>query len=289
MIKFYTMSDRFYLIKKYKRKFKTTPNLDYPVTFNEKVMYRILHDRNVLFSELADKVKVRGVIAQEFGGKYLTKLLGVYDDVDDIDLSTLPRRFVLKCSHDSNSCVIYNDPSFSYVDWEKGKKKLRRCLSRNMYHSTREKHYCNIPARILCEEYIDVYADKNMDDTPALFRMHCFNGKVSYIEVDFTDSQGNEFVNIYDRNWNRQNVTVGYSVLLNDIAPPKKLPELIFLSEHLTRNFCYCRMDWLVSFDDKIYFSEFTFTPCAGRMMFHPISFDYKFGSLWIPTISEGD
>ncbi len=149
-----------------------------------------------------------------------------------------------------------------------------------MYLSTREKHYKKINPQIICEEYIDVFLNCNRNDTPELFRFHCFSGEPRYIEVDFTDSTGKEYVNIYNMEWQRQAVNVNYPVLLREIKRPYMLSEMVMLSRKLSTEFDYCRIDLFLS-GNEIYFSEFTFTPCAGRMKFEPVFFDYLLGSLW--------
>ncbi|WP_370559724.1 hypothetical protein NMD70_07600 [Edwardsiella tarda] len=91
---------------------------------------------------------------------------------------------------------------------------------------------------------------------------------------------------MYDENWQRPDVRVGYrqthypNNLDPRISKPAKLDEMLALSRQLTADFDYCRMDWFVVGDD-IYFSEFTFTPYAGRMRFFPAEFDSRFGAAW--------
>lgn len=276
-LKFHLISDYNYSVRKFRKIFNVSPDLDNPERFNEKILHRMLYDDNELFTVLADKIKARSVVASEIGEEYLIPLLGVYDDVNSVNIHLLPDKFVLKCSHDSNSCIICEDKSI--FDWAMTKNKLIFCLEKNMYHSTREKHYSNITPKIICEQFVDVYCNSDRGTTPELYRIHCFSGKPHYIEVDFNIESG-KHTNIYDVNWNIQDVTVGCPSLLKEIPPPEKLDELLSLSATLSKKFDYCRMDWFIS-DNKVYFNEYTFTPCAGRMKFEPSSYDYIFGKLW--------
>ncbi|ENY4511035.1 ATP-grasp fold amidoligase family protein [Salmonella enterica] len=271
-------SDRRYKELKFQKDFGILPDLNNPRRFNEKVICRMLYDNNDIFTLLADKVNARKYIIEKIGHEYLVPLIGVYKSFDEINFRKLPERFAIKCSHDSGSCIVCEDRlNFSVDD---AKRKINFFLKRNMYYTTREKHYKKIPPVIICEEYIDVFRGRCRNVTPELFRIHCFSGQAHYIEADFTDSHSGEYVNIYDIYWKRIHVTVGYPALPYEILPPAKLEEILRLSRVLAKDFDYCRLDWFIA-NEKIYFSEYTFSPCAGRMLFNPTSFDYILGELW--------
>src|SRR5437867_168335 len=51
-----------------------------PVTFNEKIRYKILHDRRPLLMTWADKFAVRDYIARKVGAEFLTELYLVTKD-----------------------------------------------------------------------------------------------------------------------------------------------------------------------------------------------------------------
>ncbi|EBI1833227.1 hypothetical protein NAK51_002910 [Salmonella enterica] len=73
---------------------------------------------------------------------------------------------------------------------------------------------------------------------------------------------------------------MGYPSLLCSIKRPFELDELLHQSRILAKEFDYCRLDWFIA-NGEIYFSEYTFTPCARRIQFNPASYDYGFGALW--------
>ncbi|UNH26414.1 glycosyltransferase [Moellerella wisconsensis] len=272
------ISDKNYLTKKFMRKIKYTPNFDFPTSFNEKINHRILYDRNPLFTQLADKLLVRDFIKQKIGEDYLVPLLKTYTKTQQIRLDELPEQFVLKCNHDSGSSIICH--SKRHFDLSKATKKLDFYLMRNFYYITREKHYKDINAKIICEKYIDLFSNNNRMLTPETCRIHCFNGAPHYSEIDFSDENGNEFINIYDPEWNLQSVTLGYPNMRHKLPQPTLYSKMLELAKILAEGFDYCRVDFLIS-ETKIYFSELTFTPNAGRTPIEPISWDYKLGSLW--------
>lgn len=273
------VDDYSYKARKFIQDFGRNIELSPPKTLNEKIIYRMLYDDHYMHMKLADKVFARRYVEEKLGPGYVVPLIGIYKSFAEIDFHVLPADFVLKCSHDSGSSVVVR--SGDEVNLSEIRRKLNLCLYRNYYYVAREKHYKDITPVIICEKYIDVFFNKNRNVTPELLRVHCFSGKVGFIEADYTDSDGNEYVNVYDKDWVLQEVTVGYPNNKNiDLPFPDKLDELFILSSVLTQPFDYCRIDWMIS-GDALYFSEFTFTPCAGRMRFKPASFDYKYGELW--------
>lgn len=57
------MSDESYFTKRHKAIFGYTPDFRNPQTFNEKIIHRILFDKNPIYTSLADKLKARIYIA----------------------------------------------------------------------------------------------------------------------------------------------------------------------------------------------------------------------------------
>ena len=78
------------------------PDLRHPKTFNEKVAWRILHDRNPLIPLTLDKIAVREWVADRVGPDLLVPLLGCWNRAADIPWESLPSSFALKASHGWN-------------------------------------------------------------------------------------------------------------------------------------------------------------------------------------------
>src|SRR5699024_7287298 len=146
-------------------------NLKNPITYNEKLQWLKLNDRNPNYTKLADKYEVRKFIADNIGGEYLVPLIGVYNSFDEIDFDSLPNQFVLKCTHNSGALVICRDKS--EIDIEVVKEKINKSLRRNYYYHGREWPYRYMKPRIICEEYMVDDSAKQLID----FKVMCFNGK----------------------------------------------------------------------------------------------------------------
>lgn len=114
-----------YLIKTHKRL-----NLKEPQTFNEKMQWLKLYNRQMQYTKMVDKYKVRDLIREKIGEEYLIPLVGgPYMNVNEIDFDALPRQFVLKCNHDSGSVIVCKDKE--KLDYEAVRKKLDNCLKHN--------------------------------------------------------------------------------------------------------------------------------------------------------------
>jgi len=80
----------------------------------------MLHYRNPLLVQLADKYAVREYIAKTIGENYLPRLLGVWERPEDIDPATLPNRFVLKANHGCRMNLLCTDKAS--FDWPAARK-----------------------------------------------------------------------------------------------------------------------------------------------------------------------
>lgn len=271
------LSDELYRRKKFLRDFGFQPDMVNPKTFNEKIMYRMLSDRNPLFNRLTDKLKAREHVCSLAGEKYLIPLHGVYWQVSEIDFLELPAKFVFKCNHSHNSTIICSRERF---DSNAVLHKLKFFMKINMYYFTREWQYQGIEPLIMCEKYIDrsrniiggYYAD--------VYRVHCFDGIPVCLEVDYIDEKNQRYTSVYDSNWDLLPVTLCFPNCKFIQPKPQKLQELLVVAKKITKRIDYCRADFFLT-EDQIYFCAFSFSPSNGGLIFKPNFWDYNFGSYW--------
>lgn len=169
------ITDLRYRERKHQQEFRRVPDFRNPQSLNEKINNRMIFERDPFFTMLADKVAVREYVKGKIGEDYLVPVVGLFEKAEGIDLSTLPERFVLKCSHDSGSAVICRDKR--QFDERAAKRKLSDHLNKNMYYVTREWHYKDIKPYIICEEFIDVVGGEPLHLTPEVYRLHCFQAR----------------------------------------------------------------------------------------------------------------
>lgn len=115
-------SDELYLKIVYWLSMGKRLNLKNPKTFNEKLQWLKLYNRKPEYTIMVDKVKAKEYVAKIIGKEHIIPTLGVWDKFENIDFSTLPDKFVLKCSHDSGGLVICKDKS--KLDMKKARKRI---------------------------------------------------------------------------------------------------------------------------------------------------------------------
>ena len=100
------LPDKAYLKIFYWLKIGKRLDLDSPRTFNEKLQWLKLYDRNPSYTQMVDKASAKRYAAERIGEEHIIPTLGVWDKFSEIDFDTLPDQFVLKCTHDSGGVII---------------------------------------------------------------------------------------------------------------------------------------------------------------------------------------
>jgi hypothetical protein len=253
-------------------------NLKKPVTLNEKICHRLVFDHNPLYTLLADKLAVREYVHNRTQLVKTIPVIGVYNRAEDIDLSKLPEKFVLKCNHDSGSVVICtNKEKFNQ---RRAFNRLKLALNKNMYFTTREWQYKYITPVILCEKYIDIFNGRVKTNIPEMLRIHCFHNMACFIEADFTDENGKEFINVYDTSWQLQPFQMEYPNTPVPVQEPELFHNAIIAAQELAKSIDYCRVDLMLA-EDEIYFSEITLSPMRGKLRITPATWNATLGEMW--------
>lgn len=171
--------DSIYLRLLYFQQTKKILHLKNPQSFNEKLQWLKINNRKPIFTQMVDKVGVRDVISEKVGSEYLVPILGVWNNVDEIDFNALPNQFVLKCTHDSGDLIICRDKN--RLDIASAKEKLKRGLSTDLYSKGREWPYKNVNPRV----YGEVYMTDENEDQLTDYKFYCFNSETRLIQVDY--------------------------------------------------------------------------------------------------------
>lgn len=268
--------DSIYLKFQYKHHFGKNLNLKEPRTFNEKIQWLKLHDRKSDYTKYVDKYEVRNYIKDSIGEEYLIPLLGVYNNVDEINWEELPNKFVLKCTHGSSCNIICTDKT--KLDIKESKKQLNTWMKKNWYWYGREWPYKNAEPKIICEKFLEQKEGEELRD----YRLFCFHGQPKMITVDFsiTDKKKTRR-NIYDLEWNSIDAEISYPKETSiDVKKPAQLDKIIELSKILSANFRHARIDFYI-IEEKVYFGEITFYHQSGYGKISPPEFDKEMGD-WL-------
>lgn len=269
------VGDEVHLRLMYRANMGCWPDLESPKTFNEKLQWLKLHDRNPLYTTLVDKYRVKQWVSDRIGEQYVTKTYDVWDSVDEIDLSGLPDRFVLKTNHDCGGIAICGDRAA--FDFGAAKKKLDAHLHTNYFWRTREWPYKNVKPCIFAEEYLEPNPVKNdLVD----YKIMCFGGKARCAFTCEGRGEGDLRVDFFDLDWNRLPFTRHYPNSDSPVPRPAGLERMIELSERLSQDIPFVRVDFYEVGSD-LYFGEMTFYPGSGMEEFNPEQWDEELGT-WV-------
>ena len=266
--------DKIYIQMAYRIAMKKKLDLKAPETFNEKLQWLKLYDRKPEYTTMVDKHEVKQHIAEKIGPEYVIPTLGVWNRFEDIDFDSLPKQFVLKCTHNSGSIVICQDKSM--LDKELAGKKLSNRLKLNYYWGNREWPYKNVKPRILAETYMQ---DGDKQCLP-VYKVFNFNGEPRIIQAIQNDKTENETIDYFDTQWNLLPLRQNYPNSTVPLEKPEQLEQMLQLSKTLSKGFPFIRTDWYV-INNRLYFSEYTFYSDSGMAKFQPEEWDRKLGK-WI-------
>jgi len=269
------LPDETFVKLKYHVIFEKKLNLRNPKTYNEKLQWLKLYDRNPEYAALVDKYTVKQIVAQKIGEEHIIPTLGVWDSFDEIDFSMLPKQFVLKCTHDSGGVVICTDKD--HFDVATAKRKLEKNLKANYYKENREWPYKLVKPRIIAEQYMVDESGYELKD----YKFFCFHGKPELLLVvcDRTRKDQETKSNFYDMDFRFLPVKSGHpNAALDAIRKPSAFEEMKQLASVLSQGYPELRVDFY-EINGKVYFGELTFYHWSGFVPFEPQEWDEKIGA----------
>jgi len=264
------IDDEKYLKKRYKYAFKRELDLDNPKTFEAKLQWLKLYDRNPLYTELVDKLKVKDFVSEKVGEEYTIPTLGVWENFDDIDFDSLPEKFVLKCNHNSGGFIVCDDKS--KLDRIKTKKFLNKNLKINFFYHGREWPYKNVKPLIIAEKFLGT----ELID----YKFFCFNGEVKMLHTCTDREKGDLCIDFFDLDWNHLELKrKGCKNAKITPEKPKNFEKMIEIAKVLSEGKKFSRIDFY-EVEGKLYFGEITFYPACGFKEFEPDEWNLKLGEM---------
>ena len=273
--------DKLYLKWLYRLKMGYNLNLNNPKTFNEKLQWLKLYDRNPNYTNMVDKYSVKSVVKSIIGSEYIIPTLGVWEKPDDIEWDILPNQFVLKTTHGGGSggVVICKDKN----TFDKGAaiSKLNNSMKHDIYHALREWPYKNVHKRIIAEAYLEDNQTGELRD----YKFFCFAGRVKALFIaSERQSREEPFFNFFDEKFNPLELQQGHPKAETSFVKPSCFDEMVKIAEKLSKGLSHVRVD-LYQANNKVYFGEYTFYHFGGLVPFQPELFDSLFGDLLVlPT-----
>lgn len=257
--------DRAYIQMYYFAHFKKFCNLKNPKTYNEKLNWLKLHDKNPIYTRIVDKFEAKEYVKDIIGDQYIIPTLGVWDNFDDIDFDELPQQFVLKCTHDSEGLVIVKDKD--KLDKEMAKNKIESALKQNFFYIGREWPYKNVKPRIIAEKYMEDHIDGELRD----YKFFCFDGEPKAMFVASDRASDNVKFDYFDLNFNHLDIKQKYPHAEQPLRKPVTFEKMIELSKVLSKGFPHVRVDFY-EVDGQLYFGELTFYHFSGLCLLNQIN-----------------
>ncbi|MBQ8769587.1 MAG: glycosyl transferase [Bacteroides sp.] len=266
------LSDKTYIKLKYFVLNGRWLNLKRPRTFNEKLQWLKLYGHRPEYVDMADKYKVKAIVSNLIGDKYVVPCLGVWEKVEQLDFEKLPEKFVLKCTHDSGGNYICRDKKS--LDKLKAIEILDNSLKQGYFFQGRDKQYRDIERRIIADTFLDDGREGELQD----YKFWCFNGvpKVIYL----TNKGKKVYENFYDMDFAPLDIDHGFPRMVPEYQKPVNFELMKELASKLSKGVPFVRVDFF-DVDGKVYFGEFTFFDWGGFKNFKSNKWDEKLGS-WI-------
>ena len=267
------VKDETHLKLMYRALMHGTLDLKEPKTYNEKLQWLKLNDHRDIYTVMVDKYRSKEWAETIIGPDCIVKNLRHWSSVEDIDLSGLPERFVLKTNHDNGGVVVCTDRAA--FDLELAKKKLGRHLKRDFYYIGREWPYKHVQRVVFAEEYLEpLDGDRDLAD----YKVVCIGGSPIMIQVH-RGRFGYHTQDFYSTDWKRLDMSQGDPVSDSVELPPRHLDIMLDLSSKLSEGVPELRVDWFET-AKGLKLGEVTFFDGSGFYPFEPGSVDDRLGEL---------
>lgn len=234
-----------------------------PKDINEKLLWLARYWQDPRIVQCADKLAVREYI-KSLGLEYiLNEIYCIYEKAEEINLDTLPDKFVIKTNHCGGGSYMVICDDKSQINNGKAIEIINKGLNHVAGLTTCEYQYQYIKPRAFAEKFIE---DKNGERLEIQF--FCFNGVAKHILVrnDLGKANSKPFAISYDMEWNRVKDRIHEDMSI-DIPRPAKLDEMIAIANKLASPFPHVRID-MYYVDEQIIFGEMTFST-SGNILWN--------------------
>lgn len=274
--------DKWMLMMQYHIVLSRWPNLKHPKRFTEWIQVYKMCYRNPDMLQCVDKYKVREFVVNRGCKQYLNDLYQICEEAKDIDLKSLPDKFVIKTTDGGNGDNVMIVREKKNFDLAKQSQIINRWKGKQYYHVSREWAYRGAKhSRIIIEKLLE--SDANSDGSIDDYKFLCFDGKFKYLWID-----KDRYSNHRRGFWNEQldflpDVTSDHPTFEAPPILPANISEMISIAEKLAAGFPFVRVD-LYNISGKIIFGELTFYPWSGYVQYTPDTFDFALGNLFKQT-----
>lgn len=264
--------------------FQKRLHLVQPRNFNEKLIWLSLYWQHPLKTLCADKIKFREYVVNtcQLPEDLLVPILGTYQRAEDIDFTSLPEQFVLKCNHGCGYNLIVKDKAT--LNQKAAMETLNQWVNEDFRAAISELHYKAInPQVIYCEQFLTALGDESIVD----YKIHCFNGKPDFVLVCYNRNEAQEAeLATFSFDWKQLYYVVDEETI--DIVRPDSLDKMVEYARVLSQDFPFVRVDFY-DVKGKPLLGELTFTPYGNMITYYkPEIIDLLGKKLTLPKKYKG-
>ena len=235
-----------------------------PRLLTEHIQRRKLGDRDPRFPALADKVMVKGFVADRLGARWVTPTLWRGNRLPPDPAWAMP--FVVKSRHGCGHVHVVRDDA----DYLAVRRRSRRWMRSRYGGWLDEWLYGEIAPGLLVEPFIGSGRDLPLD-----YKLFVFGGRVRYVQVHLGRATNHRWV-VMDLDWQR----VSPASAEPEPARPASLGQMIAAAEDLGRDFDFVRADFY-EVGGRPLFGELTFYPGSGLEPVEPPALNAAMGAWW--------
>ena len=265
-------------IREFEKKHGYTPNFENPERFSEKLLKRILFDRDPYYHLYGNKAYAPIFFGQRrIKDLHFAKRLKVRRTLEPSDFDDLPERFIVKTAYGSGLTEIVNDKKI--LDTQAVCDRFNRILPhRKNAHRFKFPYYCAV---------FDEHLGSMSGEPAADYKFHCFRRDDGGYEaiLRFNDGRWRDLrMTWFSEALERLPIKYG-NFLEHDGLPdlPDQIPLMFTVAKRLAVGFDYTRVDLFLC-HNKVYFGEIAPFGGGGKTPISPIDWDYKLGRMWNQT-----
>jgi hypothetical protein len=229
------------------------------------------------FGPYIDKIEAKRIVKEMVGDAIeVAPIVRILDGPADLKQEDINVNYIIKSSHASNRNI--NIKSGVEYKLEELRTKLEG-FSSSYYDYLKEGQYRFVKPRFYVEEKVVDYAN-GRTGSAITFMVYCIHGKpTALIIMEHALDRYRHFA--IDSTFAIKQIVIRGQIYHEFTMPRDAIFNRMFtLATRLSKPFEFVRVDFYLGQDEKIYFSEFTFTPHSGKIVF-PLDLEARFGALW--------
>ncbi len=217
--------------------------------------YKCKKDQNELKTFVSCKINCKIFLKNLGLEKYIVPTIKILNNINEVKNYEIKNKIICKPSHYGGGKKLFkygdniNPVKFNNEEIETIKDWLRW----DYYKISREKNYKNIQKKIILEPIL--FNNNQITD----FKIWTFNHKVKMFQIVFWEKNKRERC-FYNLNWEKMPFSIYDKPCENTFPKPKLFDEMIKLSEKISKNFKFLRVD-LYTNDEEIFVGELTNHP----------------------------